>query len=120
NKLWEKECRILGVNEPEKHEVRLRQIKCIRIPDPVKRGETPPNPPTLTTPTTLIQPETTVPIIPPVATTDVASATTDVAAADQPATPADQPPAAEHLPVSNPAGRQRQVKLKVNRTKEVK
>jgi hypothetical protein len=94
NKIWEKEARLLGMNEPEKHEVNLRQIKFIQIVRPALSTQAPENT------------QNAVPI-PPVATTDVAPATQVLRPlrrrpqAHQPplrrrSQPADHPPTVEH------------------------
>jgi len=61
NKIWDREAMLLGMNEPEQHDVLVKQVQFIEIVRPAPKpgtGEIPPIPPTLTTPTTLTQSET--------------------------------------------------------------
>jgi len=61
NKIWDREAMLLGMNEPETHDILVKQVQFIEIVRPAPKpgtGEIQPIPPTLTTPTTLTQPET--------------------------------------------------------------
>ena len=108
NKLWDREAKLLGMNEPETHDILVKQVQFIEIVRPAPKQPT--TPPTLTTPTTLTPP----PPIPPVLVTDAAP------------TPAsnDAPPAAVvgPAPATTDVAPQDSGKLRIeaNRPKEVK
>jgi hypothetical protein len=60
NKIWDREAMLLGMNEPETHDVLVKQVQFIEIVRPAPKQ--PNTPPTLTPP---------IPPIPPVRVTDM-------------------------------------------------
>src|SRR6516164_5657438 len=66
NKIWDREAVLLGMNEPETHDILVKQVQFIEIVRPAPKQPT--TPPTLTSPTPLTPP----PPIPPVLVTDAA------------------------------------------------
>jgi len=49
NKLWDREAKLLGMNEPETHDILVKQVQFIEIVRPAPKQPTPPTLTTLTT-----------------------------------------------------------------------
>ena len=116
NKLWDREAKLLGMNEPETHDILVKQVQFIEIVRPAPKQPTPPTLATLTT----LTPSPPIHPIPPVPVTDAAPAPTSN----------DAPPSAVGCPapattdvapeVSKPHDDIGKLRIEVNRPKEVK
>ena len=90
NKIWEKEAKMLGMNEPEKHDILVEQVKFIEIVRPAPKPANPAD-----------QPYSPIPPIPPVPD-ESAAAQTPAGAATQPAESAPHPQDVGAPEMSNP------------------
>ena len=108
NKIWEKEAKMLGMNEPEKHDILVEQVKFIEIVRPAPKPANPAD-----------QPYSPIPPIPPVPD-ESAAAQTPAGAATQPAESAPHPQDVGAPEMSNPKVPTGKLRIEVNRPKEVK
>jgi hypothetical protein len=110
NKIWDREAMLLGMNEPEVHDVLVKQVQFIEIVRPAPKPGDQPSPP--------IHP------IPPVPVTD-AVPPPPVAAPSPPDQPSSgvQPPPQDNdraPEMTKPQDDTGQLRIEVNRPKEVK
>ena len=106
NKIWEKESKILGMNEPEKHDdVLVKQVQFIEIVRPAPK-----------------QPDTASPPIPPIPPAPVTDAAPPPASGAPPSAAGQPAPATTDVApdVSKPQDDIGKLRIEVNRPKEVK